>query len=72
MGFQVYRNNVSTVLAAACAASDTTLVVEDASGMLHLEDDIGSVWQVLTLQSPTDPGQFEIVKLIQRMGATLP
>ena len=68
MGIQIYRNNVSTVLAAACAASDTTLVVQDASGMLQLENDIGSVWQVLTLQSPTDPGQFEIVKLIQRMG----
>lgn len=70
MGIQVYRNNVSTVLAAACAASDTTLVVQDASGMLQRENDIGSVWQVLTLQSPTDPGQFEIVKLIQRMGGS--
>lgn len=68
MGIQVYRNNVSTVLAAACAAFDTTLVVQDASGMLQRENDIGIVWQVLTLQSPTDPGQFEIVKLIQRMG----
>lgn len=67
MGIQVYRNNVSTVLAAACAASDTTLVVQDASRMLQRENDIGTVWQVLTLQSPTDPGQFEIVKLIQRM-----
>lgn len=70
MGIQIYRNNVSTVLAAACAAFDTTLVVQDASGILQHENDIGSVWQVLTLQSPTDPGQFEIVKLIQRMGGS--
>lgn len=70
MGIQIYRNNVSTVLAAACAEYDTTLVVQDASGILQRENDIGSVWQVLTLQSPTDPGQFEIVKLIQRMGGS--
>lgn len=60
---QLYRNNLSTVLAYSCTMADTTIVVQNAAQLPPLTNDL--YWMVLTLVSPTDPAVFEIVKLVR-------